>query len=270
MGGSRKPLIGVLTDFGARDPYVAAMKLVIADRCDAEIVDLSHEIGRHDVMEAAVFLRFVLRTFEARRRSILVAVVDPGVGSVRRILAAGRGDLVLLAPDNGLLSLVVGEGWQIRSVERASLFLPGGSATFHGRDRFAPAAAALAGGAPLDSLGPALSAGELAALPYAPPQIGVNEVTGTILSVDRFGNAVTDVEASVLGDLGQWGATAGGARVEAHARTYAEMEGVAEPFLIVGSFGTVEISVSGGSAADLLQLSRLQGVRFARVNRIDA
>jgi S-adenosyl-L-methionine hydrolase (adenosine-forming) len=270
MGGSRKPLIGLLTDFGRRDPYVAAMKLVIAERCDAEIVDLSHEIGRHDVMEAAVFLRFVLRTFEPRRRAILVAVVDPGVGSDRRIVAASRGELVLLAPDNGLLSLSVGEGWRLRSVERSDLFLPGGSATFHGRDRFAPVAAALAGGAAVDALGPAFAPGDLMALPFAPPQIGVNEVSGTILSIDRFGNAVTDVEASVLGDLAQWTATAGGKRIDAHASTYAEMEGSAEPFLIVGSFGTVEISVSGSSAADLLQLGRLQGVRFARVNRLDA
>ncbi|HEU5163543.1 MAG TPA: SAM-dependent chlorinase/fluorinase [Thermoanaerobaculia bacterium] len=269
MAGSRKPLVALLTDFGTRDPYVAAMKLVIADRCEAEILDLGHDIGRHDVMEAAVFLRFALRTFDARRRTVVVAVVDPGVGSSRRIVAAARGELILLAPDNGLLSLSIGPGWQTRSVERAALFLPGGASTFHGRDRFAPVAAALAAGAGVDSLGPALAIDELVALPYAPPHIGVNEVTGTILSIDRFGNGVTDVDASVLGDLGQWRAYAGERAIDACARTYAEMEGVADPFLIAGSGGTVEISVSGGSAADVLQLSRLQAVRFVRVNRVD-
>lgn len=270
MAPSRRPLIALLTDFGTRDPYVAAMKLVIADRCDAQIVDLGHDISRHDVMEGAVFLRFALRTFEARRRTVVVAVIDPGVGSLRRIVAATRGEVTLLAPDNGLLSLSIDEGWRVRSVERESLFLPGGSSTFHGRDRFAPVAAAIAGGAPPESVGPALLAEQLVSLPYERPHIGVDEVRGTILSIDRFGNAITDVEASVLGDLDQWRASAGGSSVEAHARTYAEMEGSPHPFLIVGSAGTIEISVSGGSAADVLQLGRMQRVRFARVNRIDA
>lgn len=270
MAGSRKPLVALLTDFGTRDPYLAAMKLVIADRSDAEILDLGHEVERHDVMEAAVFLRFALATFEARRRTVVVAVVDPGVGSSRRIVAAGRGELFLLAPDNGLLTLSIDQGWQIRSVERAGLFLPGGSSTFHGRDRFAPVAAALADGAGIDSLGPPLTIEQLVALPYAPPHIGVDEVSGTILSIDRFGNVVTDVETSVLGDLGQWRAMAGGRSIDASARTYAEMEGVADPFLIAGSGGTVEISVSGRSAADLLQLKRFQPVRLVRVKRVDA
>ncbi|HEY0788374.1 MAG TPA: SAM-dependent chlorinase/fluorinase [Thermoanaerobaculia bacterium] len=264
MAPSLRPLIALLTDFGTRDPYVAAMKLVIADRCDAEIVDLSHEIGRHDVMEAAVFLRFALRTFEARRRTVVVAVVDPGVGSARRIVAASSAELTLLAPDNGLLALVLDESWRIRSVEREALFLPGGSSTFHGRDRFAPVAAAVAAGVGFISLGPPVPLGELSRLPYAPPRIGVGEVRGTILAIDRFGNAVTDVEASVLGDLAQWRATIGDRSVSACARTYAEMEGRADPFLIAGSGGTVEISVGGGSAADALQLRRLQEVQFTK------
>jgi S-adenosylmethionine hydrolase len=264
MTSSRRPLAALLTDFGTRDPYVAAMKLVIADRCDADIADLSHEIGRHDVMEAAVFLRFALRTFDARRRSTIIAVVDPGVGSERRIVAASRGELTLLAPDNGLLSLVLDDSWRLRSLERESLFLPAGSSTFHGRDRFAPAAAALLSGTPFVSIGPAMEIESLVRLPYEPPRIGVNEVSGTILSIDRFGNAVTDVDASALGDLGSWRAEAGTGAVTAHARTYAAMEGSREPFLILGSGGTIEISVSGGSAADLLQLSRLRIVRFVR------
>lgn len=264
MAPSRTPLVALLTDFGTRDPYVAAMKLVLADRCDAEILDLGHDLARHDVMEAAVFLRFALRTFEARRRTVVVAVVDPGVGSDRRIVAACRGELTLLAPDNGLLGLAIGDGWRIRSVELASLFLPGGSSTFHGRDRFAPVAAALAAGAPFVSLGPAMGVEELVSLPYQPPRVGVAEVRGTILTIDRFGNAITDVDASVLGDLGRWVALAGSSEVRSHAATYAAMEGSGEPFLIAGSGGTVEISVSGGSAADVLQLSRLKEVKFTK------
>jgi S-adenosylmethionine hydrolase len=270
MPGTRRALVALLTDFGTRDPYVAAMKLVLADRCDAEVIDLGHEIARHDVMEAAVFLRFALARLEVRRQTIVVAVIDPGVGSERRVLAATRGALTLLAPDNGLLTLSIGDGWALRSVENEGLFLPGGSSTFHGRDRFAPVAAALASGAAPGVLGPAVDLASAVRLPYQPPHLGVDRVRGTILAIDRFGNAVTDVDASMLGDPRDWEAVAGGRVVSAHARTYAEMAGEREPFLIVGSGGALEVSLSGGSAADVLQLGRLQAVTFNRKKRTDA
>ena len=162
--------------------------------------------------------------------------------------------------------VVLTEAWRIRSVEQEALFLPEGSSTFHGRDRFAPVAAAIAGGVPFISLGPALRLGDLVALPYQRPRVGENEVTGTIVSIDRFGNAITDVDAGALGDLRQWRAATAGGAVAACATTYAEMEGRAEPFLIRGSSGTVEISVSGGSAADVLQLRRLQEITFTKTS----
>ena len=164
------PVIGLLTDFGQRDPYVAAMKVVIAERCDARILDLGHEISPQAIEEAAFFLSFVVRSLTDARNVIVVAVVDPGVGSQRRILAAHRGSLTLLAPDNGLLSLaVVGSGWAVHSVENDRFFLPHGSATFHGRDRFAPVAAALAKGTPLVELGPAVAVESIRRIDYNPP-----------------------------------------------------------------------------------------------------
>lgn len=259
-----RPVIGLLTDFGQRDPYVAAMKLVIAERCDAEILDLGHEISPQGIEEAAFFLAFVLRSVSDARNLIVVAVVDPGVGSQRRILAAHRGSLTLLAPDNGILSLVVGGGWTVHSVENERFFLPHGSTTFHGRDRFAPVAAALADGIPLADLGPAISAESIRRIDYSPPKIGVDEVIGTVISIDRFGNVVTDFDPAVLGNPREWALELDARRVILHASNYEEMSGRAEPFLIVGSLGTIEISVSGGSAAGLLQLERLSRVVLRR------
>src|SRR5207237_9811069 len=170
-------LIALLTDFGTRDPYVAAMKGVIAARCDARVEDLTHEIAPFDVFGAAWFLRSVVEYWPAG--TIFVAVVDPGVGTARRIVAAHADGRYFLAPDNGVLTFVVtpgvsegpggaggaqtlpprpladarGDTWAV-SVENESFFLRNGSSTFHGRDRFAPVAAAIATGPALAELGP--------------------------------------------------------------------------------------------------------------------
>ena len=183
-------LIALLTDFGLRDPYVAAMKGVIASRCDARIEDLSHEIAPFDVWSGAFFLRAVVPYWPVG--TIFVAVVDPGVGTSRRILAIERDGRTFLAPDNGVLALVAGP--PAVSVENDAFFLPGGSTTFHGRDRFAPVAAAIANGTPLHELGPRVDT--IVALDYAPPSYDCARAEGTIVNVDRFGNLVTDIAAT--------------------------------------------------------------------------
>src|SRR5256714_9010773 len=212
-------LIALLTDFGTRDPYVAAMKGVIAARCDARIEELTHEIAPFDVFGAAWFLRSVVEYWPVG--TIFVAVVDPGVGTARRIVAAEKNGRVFLAPDNGVLTFVVtpnvnegpggaggaqtlpprplalarGDTWAV-SVENESFFLPNGSSTFHGRDRFAPVAAAIANGTFIDTLGPPLR--ELVRLDYTPPAYGGAAVEGTIVCIDRFGNGITDIEVARL------------------------------------------------------------------------
>ena len=255
--------IALLTDFGTRDPYVAAMKGVIASRCDARIADLTHEIAPFDVWEAAFFLRDVVAYWPVG--TIFVCVVDPGVGTSRRILALESAGRFYLAPDNGLLHFVLedvkrrsdspvrlsedanGEpsDWRVRptsaaftvSVTNEALFLPRGSTTFHGRDRFAPVAAAIANGTRLEELGPRIS-----------DPVMLDYENGTIIRIDRFGNCITDIVppprpfAIVAGD---W-------RID-HIRTTYSGEGA---FAIVGSTGCIEISVAGGSAATLLQLRR--------------
>jgi S-adenosylmethionine hydrolase len=233
--------ITLLTDFGTRDPYVAAMKGVIASRCRARIVDLTHEIAPFDVWEAAFFLRDVVRYW--RVGTIFVCVVDPGVGTARRIIAVESEGRIFLAPDNGLLHFINGDA---HDVTNESLFLPRGSSTFHGRDRFAPVAAALANGLAIGELGPRID--DRVPLDYRP---------GCIIRIDRFGNCITDLVppaepfALIVGDQ----------RIDDIRTTYSG-DGA---FVIIGSTGCIEISVANGSAASLLQLRR--GDRVSIVSR---
>ena len=247
--------IALLTDFGTRDPYVAAMKGVIASRTDAPIVDLTHEVAPFDVFGAAWFLREVVRYWPPG--TIFVCVVDPGVGTARRIIAVEMNGKVFLAPDNGLLSLVGAS--RIHAVENSSLFLPDSNNTFHGRDRFAPVAAAVANGIALDELGPRID--DIVRLRYEPPTYG-QTVRGTIVSVDRFGNLITDIEATAI-PFHPFALEARGITIDRLERTYAGAAPGA--FLIVGSSGCIEISVANDSAAARLQMRRLEKVEVCRI-----
>ncbi|HVT03903.1 MAG TPA: SAM-dependent chlorinase/fluorinase [Thermoanaerobaculia bacterium] len=252
---SKRPLIALVTDFGTRDPYVAEVKCVLAAMCDAEIVDFTHEIAPFDVFEAAIFVRGVWESFAAMRRcSVLIAVVDPGVGTERRILAIRDRDSFLLAPDNGLAHPLLKGTTEIRSIENASRFLPERSATFHGRDRFAPVAGALANGFPFEKLGSALPSAAVVPLRYQLPVYGSPEAIGTVIAIDRFGNVITDLRSDRI-SLEGLSVLVGAIEIRAISRTYAEAP-ESEPFVIPGSRGTLEIAVRNGSAAALLQTAR--------------
>jgi S-adenosylmethionine hydrolase len=246
--------IALLTDFGTRDPYVASMKGVIASRCDAHVDDLTHEIDAFEVAEGAWFLRVASKWWP--EGTIFVCVIDPGVGTARRIIAAERDGHIFLAPDNGLLTFI--DPPRVISVENESLFLETTSTTFHGRDRFAPLAAAAANGMPLHELGPVIT--DMIRLEYEKPSYGDGSARGTIVHVDHFGNAITDIErAEVRFDR---------FTMRAHYTTIAKVQtdyaSPPEPFMIVGSSGTIEISVSGGSAADVLHLRRGDRVEITK------
>lgn len=262
MRSKRRAVVALLTDFGTRDPYVAAMKGVISSRCEAAILDLSHEIEPFDIFGAGYFLSCVERFYESdeARRVVFVAVVDPGVGSARRIIAARSGGRFFLAPDNGLLSIVVEESASIVSVENDSLFLPSGSRTFHGRDRFAPVAAVLADGADLADLGPRAEFSSLVRLDYERPEYRPSECAGTIVAIDRFGNVITDIDATLVKQLSGSELCLGQTRVSRFFETYESGRGTDGPFMIIGSNGTVEVSVAGGSAATVLGVTRLDRV----------
>ena len=244
-------MIALLTDFGTRDPYVAAMKGVIASRTDAVIHDLSHEVAPFDVLGAAWFLKTVAPYWP--RGTIFVCVVDPGVGTARQIVAMEHDARIFLAPDNGLLTFLEGAAY---AVTNESFFLPHGSDTFHGRDRFAPVAAAIANGIGLDELGPRLEG--MVTLPYERPSYG-EVVRGTIVAVDRFGNAITDVERVKI-PFERFALRVGSHIIDRLERTYGEAAPGA--FLIAGSAGCIEISVANASAAERLQLRRLERVEL--------
>lgn len=261
-------IIALVTDFGTKDSYVAAVKGVIASRCDATIVDLTHEITPFDVFEAWWFLRNTLPYLpsspetDASTRCIVIAVVDPGVGSDRRLLAARIDGRVVLAPDNGMLSPLVGESTEVRSIENDDLFLPAGSTTFHGRDRFAPVAAALANGMAMAAVGPAVRPDSIVKLDYNLPNYGDVVSEGTVVSVDRFGNIVTDLEAAKIADLEHSVLRVRHLRIDRIVKCYTDIgEGAA---IVVGSNGTLEISVANASAAKVLHVARYERVEVGQ------
>ncbi|MBV9495343.1 MAG: SAM-dependent chlorinase/fluorinase [Acidobacteria bacterium] len=233
--------ITLLTDFGTRDPYVAAMKGVLAARCSAPVFDLSHDIAPFDILGAAFFLRDVVNYWPPE--TIFVVVIDPGVGTSRRMLAVEREDRIFLAPDNGVLQFVMGRAF---SIERESLFLPNGSNTFHGRDRFAPVAAAIANGFPLADLGPPVD--NPVRLPYGEPVYEAERIRATVVGVDRFGNVISDIENLPFAPC----ARIGGVTIDRLERNYGDAgDG---PFFLIGSAGRLEISIRNASAAAALQL----------------
>jgi S-adenosylmethionine hydrolase len=237
-------IVTLTTDFGLADGYVGAMKGVIARLApEARVVDIAHDVPRHDVAHAAWVIATTAWEFPAG--TVHVVVVDPGVGGGRlEVVATARGH-VFVGPDNGVLAYVAGEGAEAFAITSTAFRMPDErtSATFHGRDIFAPAAAALARGLPPDAAGPATClAGQL---PWAPQAFGGR---GAVVHVDVYGNLITNVRAT-----GTTVAVSG--RQIAVRRTY---EDVPEGALVayVGSAGTVEIAVRGGSAQRTLDVGR--------------
>src|SRR5947208_4245769 len=172
-----RPVIALLTDFGTRDHYAGTMKGVALGICpDATLVDISHELPPHDVLAGALELAACYRYFPAG--AIFLVVVDPGVGSTRRGIAADTGDYKFVAPDNGVLTLVFDEHPPKKVVEltERKYARPSVSRTFEGRDRFAPAAAWLAKGIELSALGRSASAIHKLEIPK--PQIAANRIAG--------------------------------------------------------------------------------------------
>ncbi len=243
----RKPfepsgIVTLTTDFGLLDHYVGVMKGVIAGiDCGIRVIDISHGVPAHDVAEGAFVIAQAWRYFPPG--SVHVVVVDPGVGSSRRALAAATAGHLFVAPDNGVLSQVFEQepSRELRSIDLRHGLTPL-SRTFHGRDLFAPAAARLASGMEFAQIGEPCDGA--AALPPTAPKNGV----GRVLHIDGFGNVVTSFRR---GDLPEGGRIRlGNLLVGAWADSYADAPGSA-PFLIAGSSGYVEVSVNRGSAADL-------------------
>ena len=236
-------VLTLTTDFGTRDHYVGAMKgAVMSVAPQVRVFDISHEIPSFDVAEGAFAIAQSFPHYPDGTAHVVV--VDPGVGSARRPVAVAAGGHWFVAPDNGVLSLVLEAAgrFEAREVDLRH-GLPRMSTTFHGRDLFAPVGARLAIGLPFDEIGP-----EATALVRMDPA-AASDGCGRVLHVDRFGNLVTSFRAS---DLPEGASLALGDRtVSARARAYASMPD-GRLFLIVGSSGYVEVSMNRGSAADAL------------------
>jgi S-adenosylmethionine hydrolase len=245
-----RPTIALLTDFGNRDHYVGSVKGVLLTVCpDAVLVDITHEIPAHDVLTGALELAACYRCFPAG--TIFLAVVDPGVGSARRGLAAEAGDYRFVAPDNGVLTAVLAETPPKRlvSLTERRYARPTISRTFEGRDRFAPAAAWLGKGAEVAALGMALRDYVRLDIPQASQS--EDRISGRVLRVDRFGNLVTNIPRAMVDRLASGGAIeilAHGHAIGALVETYASVP-AGNPCALFGSSDHLEIAVTGGHAA---------------------
>jgi S-adenosylmethionine hydrolase len=253
-------VITLLTDFGIEDEYVGVMKgVILAAHPQATVVDLSHQIAPHDVRQAAYMLQASYRYFP--EGSIHVAVVDPGVGTGRKILALRKDSHVFIAPDNGVLSLILETGGieSVVAVENDDFFLKPLSRTFHGRDIFAPVAAHLAGGLPFSRLGAEINPNQLVRLAIARPCISnKQEIIGNIVAIDHFGNLISDIDAEMLrevaGDLPGRAlcVQVSGRSIRGISDAY-EADDSGGPVALIGSRGCLEIAVYRGSAHQAFQ-----------------
>ena len=235
------PLISLLTDFGTADYYVGAVKgAILSVNPDAVIVDITHEIPAQDIETGAFTLRAAYKTFP--RGTVHCAVVDPGVGSARRPIIVSANDQFFVGPDNGIFTYIE-PPHRTFHITAEKYFRPDPSSTFHGRDIFAPVAAALSSGVSPEQFGPEIN--DEVKLPSL-------ETPLRIIHIDRFGNCVTNItrETFEVKSLAINGRT-----ITALRNFYGEAP-AEEIFAIWGSAGFLEISVNGGSAAQILGAKR--------------
>lgn len=250
-------LITLTTDFGHGDPFVGVMKGVILGRFPAaRIVDLTHEVLAHWPAEAGFWLQRSFAYFP--QGSVHVAVVDPGVGTARENLVVRARGHLFLAPDNGLLAPIVANApdaviVRLRAGELARLGIHRPSATFHGRDVFAPVAAELAAGR-VEAQGLGETVGTLVPSWVDEPAQEVHSVAGSIITIDHFGNLITNIDAALI-ERFRFPLVHAANRAFPLLRTYADTR-PGEYLALVNSFGVIEIARAENSAAEGLGLSR--------------
>ena len=269
MKTAKAPLITLLTDFGTADYFVAAVKGVILTINPAvSIIDVTHEVPPQDIESGAFTLLTCYRDFPAG--TIHVCVVDPGVGSLRRPIVVSAGDYHFVGPDNGLFSYVYDReaSHKVFHVAANEYFHASPSPTFHGRDIFAPVAAALSQGVKPKKLGPRIF-DEVRLAPLAPAKDESGKLHGRIIHIDRFGNCITNftradvpdtaqaevhVKRKVIREFRQFFAEGQEASVRKGKRN--SRSAPHELFAIWGSAGFLELAINGGSAATTLGAQR--------------
>jgi S-adenosylmethionine hydrolase len=242
-----------LTDYGLADEFVGVCHVVIARLApDARVIDLTHGIPAGDVLAGAVALEAAVPY--APPLSVFLAVVDPGVGTERPAVAVEAGGAALVGPDNGLLDLAARRlGGARRSAEiDPSAVAPGGvSATFHGRDLFAPAAALLAKGGRLEDLGPEVDPSSLSGLTIPEPTVTEGRLEATVIGIDRFGNVRLAARPPDLEAAGLGGSMTLGRRTVGRVRTFADLA-PEEIGVLEDSGGWLALVRNGTSAAEML------------------
>ncbi len=269
-----RPVIGILTDFGAEDFFVASLKGVIAQiNPEAHIIDITHRVPSFNVLSGSFFLFAAYRYFP--QKTIFLAVVDPGVGSSRKILCVETIKYFFIGPDNGVLSMALEKETvtQIREVTKNEYFLPHPTSTFEARDKMAPVAAWLSKGTPCEKFGPKIVSYNK--LDVRRPKGEGDNLLGTILHIDKFGNLITNIPAEMLtqkregldGQLLRLRLERGSGCESPEVRgldivfhkTYGEaLEG--EALCLTGSLGLLEIAIREGSAYEWLKASVGDGI----------
>ncbi len=253
-------IITLTTDFGTSDAYVGTMKgVILGINPNVRVVDLTHAVPPQDIHEAAFTIRFAYRYFP--KGTIHTVVVDPGVGSDRQAIVCEIDGAFFVCPDNGVLGYLLQDidggperRMNVVAIQNPVYHLLEVSNTFHGRDIFAPVAAHLSRGVPLADIGPPVE--NLVQLPIPMSEISGNTITGQIVKIDRFGNAITNISESALAGKGlSYEINIRGTRLARLNRSYAE-SAIGEPLAIIGSFGLLEIAINGGSAEKQLGLKR--------------
>ena len=248
-------IITLTTDFGLADPFVGVMKGVLLSIApNANLVDITHDVCSYDVLEAALILDSSYRYFP--HGTIHLVVVDPGVGSQRRPIAAASNGHFFVAPDNGVLSCVLHQESMSSTpsvywITNDSLFRRPVSRTFHGRDIFAPVAAHLAQGTPIESAGPRIA--DFVTKPLPKPHWRDEKLIGTVLRVDKFGNIITNLRRADLGT--NFSIRVGGHSIERLYSNFSEADSE-ELFAFEGSTGYIELALNQGSASERLNVGR--------------
>ena len=260
-------LITLLTDFGDRDWFVASMKgVILTINPHATVVDLSHHVPPYSVEDAAYLLRSCYRYFP--EGTVHVAVVDPGVGSMRRPLIAQSDHSFFLAPDNGLLTPILAEDseMEVREIENVEYRLTSPGRTFDGRDLFAPAAAWLSRQQPFASFGRPID--DYKTFTISKPKWKAKALVGEIVHVDRFGNLISNLTPHHVKEIRDSTKRPdaliriAGHTIDGFVGSYAEGSKV-KPSALINSNGAIEVFVKEGSAAQWLKIGRGEPVALS-------
>lgn len=264
---SRPAIITLTTDFGLNDHFVGAMKgVMLGVAPDAQIVDISHAVQAFDILDGALTVSQAYSYFPSG--TVHVVLVDPGVGTARRPIIVSGDRHLFVAPDNGVLSLIYDreERISVRHVTAEHYFLQPRSNTFHGRDIFAPVAAALAKGVEADRFGDEITDYVRFAAPRPKP-VDERTLRGIVLKVDRFGNLITNITPADMPKLFEptpppFKIVVGKGQATRVCANYSQ-GAPAEVFAILGSMGFLEIATNRGSAYQLLGVGKGSEVSVA-------